>query len=715
MRATAVNGGASGTALSVSAPSGTVVGDLVIVTCHINANSTIVDNNGTTPFTEDLNDYHPNATAGQTLSVFSRRILAGDPTTFNFTAGASGRWSAIAETWANPHPTVIYDVAPTGGNNRDDTTTNTGTAIGITTQTANAIHCAIMCPDGNGNGVTGIPSGYTSVAQRDTTQAQRIASKVIASPGSTGNQSFTYSTNDAYFAASWAIRDEGPGILSTTRAFYNFGDPFDAAFIRDSSGRGNHLTPYLRINECTIQFRMGRNSATGANAGQQVYGALKGWGKWDRLLTAAEKSALNGKEYWPFSTTTSLQDAKAYYLLDEAADSATYSDSTAGANHLTKTGTTTRVAGPAGTDFAVELTEGDYLTKASPGVELRSSQKAITIAGWVLLNSKPAGAFKQQVFWGQLDNTSGQPTRSGFNVYYDPTADRFCYDQDAGDAALLEQGTFVVENNFGSPATATWYFVLCEYDPVNNQATIAVNNGTRTILSNTIQPVPAAAKIGLGSTFYLNPAGSFSTRTSGWDVADPNGNCHLSHAVNSDLGIGNNSKTVWGWFKVNGTTPYQTLAGFFGSGSGGVTDWIVQISAGLLYWVLGDGANQVYTTVSVPDTNWHLFVAWFDKATNRIYLDFDHGAAKSNAAGPASPPGLSGLDFVVAADSSHVGDNTFYHQYDGMLNIWGIADGNPTHGDLDRLWNNGNGWSLSAQPSPPLNFLWGGLTAGVKH
>ena len=94
---------------------------------------------------------------------------------------------------------------------------------------------------------------------------------------------------------------------------------------------------------------------------QQAFASLKGWGKWDRLLTSAEKTALNNKEYWPFSTTTTLQDVQAYYLLTESGGSSTYSDSTSGANHLTATGTTVQVTGPTGSDYGTRLcTSSDY-------------------------------------------------------------------------------------------------------------------------------------------------------------------------------------------------------------------------------------------------------------------------------------------------------------------------------------------------------------------
>jgi len=105
LRASSQNGSTTGTAMSIAAPTGTVAGDLVIIIVHGNGNTTIVDNNGATPFTEDLTDYSP--LTSDTVSIFSRRIVGGDPTTYNFTLGASSRWSIIASTWQNPNATTM--------------------------------------------------------------------------------------------------------------------------------------------------------------------------------------------------------------------------------------------------------------------------------------------------------------------------------------------------------------------------------------------------------------------------------------------------------------------------------------------------------------------------------------------------------------------------------------------------------------------------------
>lgn len=211
VRATNKNAGSS-TAPAVTAPTGTTTGDLVIVVVTINGQTTLVDNNGATPFTEDLNDYQPEVAQGLTTSIFSRRIVGGDPATYTFTAGASGAWAVVAITFQNPNVTTIYDAGPTGGNHA--ASGSSGTSIDITTVTANAWHIAVMCPDTAANTPVTGPAGYTLVSQT-TTRFLLVAYKEIASPGAVGAQTFTWAGSPAYIAASLVIKPIAVAAAST--------------------------------------------------------------------------------------------------------------------------------------------------------------------------------------------------------------------------------------------------------------------------------------------------------------------------------------------------------------------------------------------------------------------------------------------------------------------------------------------------------------------
>lgn len=219
IRASSSNSATTGTAISVVAPTGTTTGDLVTISVHVNTDTTIVDNNGATPFTEDLTDYSPNPSSGMTVSLFSRRIQIGDPTTFNFTSGGTGRWSITAVTYQDPNLTTIYDVAPSTTNaaRQDPNLGTTEVAPTITTLTDNAIH--VVCgylDDGASAAISG-PAGYTQRAA-PVNQPQVLSTKVITSAGATGPQTVTFpgTANTGTIALSYAIKDVG---VASSRPF----------------------------------------------------------------------------------------------------------------------------------------------------------------------------------------------------------------------------------------------------------------------------------------------------------------------------------------------------------------------------------------------------------------------------------------------------------------------------------------------------------------
>lgn len=203
----------SGSAVTVAAPAGTTTGDVVIVIVSCNGNTTIVDNNGSTPFTEDLNDFQETV-GGETVSVFSRRIVGGDPSTYAFTTGLSGRWTAVAVTFQSPHASVIYDVAPDTANSSAFTPNTTApTSDAITTINANALHVIAVLPDGPATAVSGTPAGYT-ILQNGGDQTIAAGYLLIASPGSTGVQTWTTALEDSV-TLSFAIRDIGSAVVRT--------------------------------------------------------------------------------------------------------------------------------------------------------------------------------------------------------------------------------------------------------------------------------------------------------------------------------------------------------------------------------------------------------------------------------------------------------------------------------------------------------------------
>jgi hypothetical protein len=208
--ASSQNSSTTGTAGSVAAPTGTTTGDLVIIGAAWNGQTTIADNNGATPFTEPINDYKPNTSSGHVVSIFYRVIQAGDPTTYNFTGGASGRWSLIAVTVRGQHAD-LFDVAPSTANAQNvDSPPGSGSVVcpTINTLTNNALHFVWAFIDASIDDFDVWPAEYTVHQSVDNNQGQSVATKVIASPGATGAQTFEHNgSGTAYIGISFAVKE----------------------------------------------------------------------------------------------------------------------------------------------------------------------------------------------------------------------------------------------------------------------------------------------------------------------------------------------------------------------------------------------------------------------------------------------------------------------------------------------------------------------------
>ena len=199
--------------MSVAAPTGATAGDLVVVIAEHNGNTTIVDNNGTTPFTEDINDWQPTPTAGNTISVFSRTIQTGDPSTYNFTAGTSTRWSCIAICLQATSP--AYDVSPStsNGGSTDDSASGTQVIPSITTGVANTLHIVFCGWDTSATGTITEPSGYTLLQSANAGgQPLSAAYKAIATASATGTTSYANTEFAARAGLSFSVKESATAV-----------------------------------------------------------------------------------------------------------------------------------------------------------------------------------------------------------------------------------------------------------------------------------------------------------------------------------------------------------------------------------------------------------------------------------------------------------------------------------------------------------------------
>lgn len=206
VRSSSINASATGTALSVSAPTGTAIGDLVcvIINCNTTGAAAVSDNNGATPFTNQV-DY-PYDAAGGNISMWSRVIQSGDPTTYNFTQGSNGRWTVIAVAIQDPHATPFDGTPATRGDSQGPATT-ASTADGVmATAQANTIVFHCMGNDGPSNTITSTPGGFT-VAQNGGNQAVAVVHAVQAVAGGVVGQSFTWTNSNVWGSIVFGVRD----------------------------------------------------------------------------------------------------------------------------------------------------------------------------------------------------------------------------------------------------------------------------------------------------------------------------------------------------------------------------------------------------------------------------------------------------------------------------------------------------------------------------
>jgi len=196
----------SGTAVSVAAPSSSV-GNVAWVVVMVNTNTTIVDNNGSTTFDKVVSETNVPA-AGATAALFRRVLQSGDPSTFAFTSGATGRWTAVAFTTDAVATPDDGPDASTGGD------LATPTAAALTTTVANTLHVVACMADISAATITG-PSGYTLIETLTSGgQCLRVAYASVPSAGSVAAQTFGPDPPGfEWVTFSWAVA--GGGTAST--------------------------------------------------------------------------------------------------------------------------------------------------------------------------------------------------------------------------------------------------------------------------------------------------------------------------------------------------------------------------------------------------------------------------------------------------------------------------------------------------------------------
>ncbi len=153
-----------------------------------------------------------------------------------------------------------------------------------------------------------------------------------------------------------------------------------------------------------------------------------------------------------------LTSLVAFYKLDEA--SGTRSDSVS-TNHLTDNNTVTQAAGKVGNAAQFTAANSESLSITDNAALSLGADSDFTIACWIYLDSKATHM--------HIIAKRNAAAAIEYMLFYDTGADRFYF---------YITGTNIAATTIGSPATATWYFVVMWHDKTANTVNIQVNNGT---------------------------------------------------------------------------------------------------------------------------------------------------------------------------------------------------------------------------------------------
>ncbi len=213
------------TSITLAQPTGTVDGDYIVCFLNVNGTETIADNNGSTAFTDDYQN--SDLTPTETVAIFSRIQVSGDPTSYNFDwDGTSARIAGICISFSDPH-TTPYDVAPSDASD-NSTSVNEEFLddVDILTVIANSIHVSCIWVDRAS--VTTTYDGTSYSEEEDVgvsgSQGLTVNTKVIVTPAQTGVNTYTMSTDSQAITQSFSIANNSGGGAATPHG------PFGLAF-----------------------------------------------------------------------------------------------------------------------------------------------------------------------------------------------------------------------------------------------------------------------------------------------------------------------------------------------------------------------------------------------------------------------------------------------------------------------------------------------------
>ena len=224
------------------------------------------------------------------------------------------------------------------------------------------------------------------------------------------------------------------------------------------------------------------------------------WRVYNQTILVVEANAATVVEQIVGNFTTTLRtDLISWWTMNEvsAGVGAVVRVDSHGANDLTDNNTTASILGKVNNAADFERGNTEHLTHVD-NASLSTGDIDFTVAGWVQLESKPAGlmtiAAKSNNFAGPRE----------WKLFWNNATDRFNFL--VANAAGAAIGT-AVANTLGAPALATWYYIIAWHDSVANTVNIQVNDGGVDSVGTAGVPADTVAWFIVGAS--QNPAGDF--------------------------------------------------------------------------------------------------------------------------------------------------------------------------------------------------------------
>lgn len=165
----------------------------------------------------------------------------------------------------------------------------------------------------------------------------------------------------------------------------------------------------------------------------------------------------------------------------------------------------------------------------------------------------------------------------------------------------------------------------------------------------------------------------------------------LSHADATSL-RGTTSFTISVWIKLTDRTSVYVIVAKSLYSASNTGEFFLEAnnggSAGRIRFGIQNGSNYdiLVANNAIPDTNYHLLVAWWDSGTSKLNLSVDGGAAVQQAT--AQTPVGTAVPFTIGGD----GNATPGLRLNGQVDALGFAQGKtPSVAQIAAMWNSGAG------------------------